>query len=245
MKKFLKMITAVIVVGATVLCSGCRAKYADESEITTYAQNLVKGETIECMGETEEHKFHFISKDRTLEFDVWSEAGTVNIDGANFGYTGDYNMYNDYLKNVNLYYEERVYRLLQKYGFDNYRKCEDYYSLRVMKFSLPEIMSQKQKENFNTFLAELKAIVKEERERHTANIYSQYTAMYNIEVWYKTSQGDYLRTVGLNNSDYTTDILPDDVVYKIENMHKSNMVVQNIITPLRDGILIEVEKEKN
>ncbi len=243
MSKFFRIITVIIVAGMTVLCSGCRPKYATENDVKTYAQNIVKGENIECVGEAEQHKFHFISKDRNLEFDVWSEAGTINIDGANFGYTGDYHINNDYLKNVNLYYEKRVYTLLKKYGFDNYRKSDDYYSLRILEFSLPEIMSMKEKENFDEFLAELKKIVIEENNKHTENIYNEYSAMYNVEVWYKTPQGDYLRTLGLNNNNYSTDILPDDTVYKLEDIPKSNMVVQNIIRPLRDGILIEFSSE--
>ena len=244
MKKFFRRITAATIGIAMLLCSGCSAKYANEDEVITYAQEITKGESVECTGETEEHTYHFVSKERDLSFDVWSEAGTINIDGANFGYTGDYHMYNDYTKNVNLYYEQRVFDLLKKYGLDNYRKSSDYYSLQHLKFSLPEVMSRKQKDNFNEFLAELKKIVIEEDEKHTGNIYGDYSAMYTVEVWYKTSQNDYLRTLGLNNSNYGTDIFPDDTVYKIENIQKSNMVVQNIITPLRDGILIEVDKEK-
>ena len=243
-KRWSKTIFVLSLIVMILFISSCRAKYADDSEIKKYAENLVKGENIECMGETEKHRFQFTSKDRNLTFEVWSSAGTVNIDGANFGYTGDYHMHSDYRENVNLYYEAKVYELLEHYGFNDYRKSEEYYSLRHLKFSLPEVMSVKQKENFDEFLAELKKIVIEEREKHTEDIYDEYTTMYTIEVWYKTPQGDYLRTLGLNDSDYCTDILPDDTVYRLEDIQKSNMVVQNIITPLRDGILVEVQQTK-
>ncbi len=239
MKKIVRKLLFVGIIGLTVLLTSCRPKYADNSEINKYATNLVKGENIECVGETEKHKFHFQSKDRELAFDVWSSAGTINIDGANFGYTGDYHMHNNYRENVNLYYEKRVYDLLAHYGFTDYRKSENYYSVQHLEFSLPEVMNEKQKNNFDEFLAELKKIVLEEREKHTEDIYDEYTTMYTVEVWYKTPQGDYLRTLGLNASDYCTDILPDDTVYKLENIEKSNMVVQNILPPLRNGVLIE------
>lgn len=235
--------------GASLLCAavmavstaGCLPRYAGKKEIIQFAEDYVQGESIVCDGvsDTDKHCYLFHSEERDLSFQVWTAAHTISIDGADFGYTGDYGIYTDYPDALRRYYSDRIYDKMAACGYTDYTTSSTFQAPYHFTFSIENYVSA-DLDTLNDFFAELNTITREERACHGGEL-PRGNALYNIEVVYHSGSA-YYRTAGLNRSDYTTDILGDDTDYDVRHFHLYDMTyaMGNVIPDTQDGILIYV-----
>ncbi|MBQ3920100.1 MAG: hypothetical protein II695_10520 [Oscillospiraceae bacterium] len=102
-------------------------KYASEKEISEYLSAHI-AEPIEYVETSAEDKHSYIYRamDRDFTFRVWSNAeAAANIDGANFGYSGEYSINTDYDEHSCGYYSERIAELADSCGFEITDTCDN------------------------------------------------------------------------------------------------------------------------
>lgn len=236
-----------VMLAFTILLTSCSAKYASKNEVIKYAESCAKGEKITIDEEVEKHRYSFHSEDRDLSFEVWSTADTIDIDGTNFGYTGDYTLGSDYSEKVNEYYETRVYELLKSHGFTDYEKSKKYTSLKNFSICVTDMHTNADIQELNSFLGELQDIANEESEFHDEDFFKD-NAMYNYELAWQWG-GYYIRTIGTNRHDYSSDIFPGNDKFNVKDLQETNQNMANVTPPNYDGILLYVpprsDKDKN
>lgn len=249
--------------------TGCFPKYAPESEVKEYAQKTAH-EEIELVGKVdgEDHTWKFRSKDRDLEFEVWTDANSISIDGSDFGYTGTYSIQDNYWKKVNMYYNDTMTELLRKHKFlgedetmfdysndrDDLMCCykensnpypgeENYEYCREFTFVFQNNTYDWDCRYVDAFLEDVrKEIIQKEYETTGIELDIRY------EVYLKDTFGDkvvYYRTSGTNN-DYTSSIKRDEEV----NIHDTVIPYNdggwsNVTSAVYYGLLIEVKENNN
>ncbi len=214
--------------------TACTEKHATKEQIIEHAENVADGEEVELMEETEENVYTFSSKERVLTFEVRSVASTLNIDGSNFGYTGDFYIIDNYADRVALYYEDEVLSLMEQYGFTDVRKSEQYNAPKHFLFCISRDYTSADLDRINAFLKGLQTITEAEMAYHSGEDFSLYT----YEVVWQVGEAEYIRTSSLAGTDYTSVLYADGSTIDIRDLPQTNMRIANVIPPVRDGMLI-------
>lgn len=214
--------------------NACTEKHATKEQIIEHAETVADGEEIELVEETEENVYAFASKERELTFEVRSVASTLNIDGSNFGYTGNFYITDNYADSVALYYEEEVLALMEQYGLTDVRKSEQYTAPKHFLFCISRDYTSADLDRINAFLEGLQAITQAETAYHPEETISLYT----YEVVWQIGDAEYIRTSSLAGTGYTSVLYADGTTIDIRHLPQTNMRIANVIPPVRDGMLI-------
>lgn len=235
--------------------TSCSPKYAKEKEVVSYVMENVP-EEVELVGkvEGEDHKWTFRCTNRDIVFTARTTADTVNIDGANFGYTGKYHIGMDYQDKVYSYYNDIMTDIMRKHRFlaenetiFSYEKESD----DLMRSYLSNSHTFGYCKEFNIVLNNntydwdyryVDAFLDDVRKEIVQKEYDTTGTILDIryEVYLKIDDDHYQRTGG-TNSNYTSSIIPDEEVHIRDTIRLTNMMLSNVIPPVNNGMLIEIE----
>lgn len=275
MRQFSMLLASAVCLAAMTGCGcGYVPKYASESEIKEYAKKTAH-EEIELIGtvdwgnfgtvDGEDSIWKFRSKERDLEFEVWTDANSVNID---FGYTGTYLIQDNYWKKVNMYYNDTMTELLKKHKFlgedetmfnysndrDDLMCCykensypypgeENYEYCGKFTFVFQNNTYDRDYRYVDAFLEDVrKEIVQKEYETTGIELDIRY------EVYLKDTFGDKTVYYGMRgtNNDYTSSIKRNEEVNIHDTVKPCNNGGWENVGPAIDyGLLIEVKENKN
>lgn len=234
-----KVVTGVLCLSFLVGIGGCAKPKAPKKEDVVENVKGMIPEDVELVSQ-EGDKYIFKSTVRDLTFEVEPNAESVNIDGANFGYTGKYNYRNNYTESVYALYRERIEKLIADHGFeiseqsDPDMACIDSFTIAAYNW-----LSEDEIDNINDFCKELRELTKEEAQYHDGTYEFTFEVKFLwIDVW--SGKVSYIRTVG--NNDYSNKIGPDitDEEIDVRNLEMSNQTLSNVIPPVNNGVLIEI-----
>ena len=234
-----KTISLLVMLTAAVL-SSCAPKYASEKEVVEYARRAADKEQIELVEQTDEHRYRFRSKDRDLYFEAWTTANETWIDGASFGYTGDYSINSDYTASVLRYNDNRVKELLDKYGFEEAERSYSFECYESFTFVIKNSQVPEDIDLVNGFLNDLRLITEEEQKYHSEPL-GPYKGTYIYTVLYQVDEEVFQRTIG--NYNYSGYIVPGEEIDIRKDLDYSNNFLRNAVSPVRNGILIYVESD--
>lgn len=223
----------LILILCVLFVTACTEKHATKEQIMEHAETVAGGEEVELIEETEDNVYLFTSKERELTFEVRSIAGKRNIDGSDFGYTGDFYITDNYADSVALYYEPEVLALMEQCGLTDVRKSENYTAPKHFLFCISRDYTSDDLHRINAFLEGLQAITQAETAYHSGETGSLYT----YEVVWQIGENEFIRTTNLNGSSYKSTLYADGDI-DIRDLPESNMRIANVIPPLRDGFLI-------
>ena len=234
-RKIVRMLLVfTVIIGLAGTATACSPKYASLDQIKKYISENTDGESVEYVKKLEKHRYLFKSKKRNMEFEAWTGASELFVDGTNLGYTGDYFIATNYEEKTHTYYNKKIKELLAKYEFENCVYSDDFKCYKKFKFCLTYNSTAEDIERVNNFLNELQTIVDDEDKLHDGD----YSAgFFNYEVvWDHINY--FERTTG--NSNYSQDMNPGDESHDILTLNRTEMYLSNIIAPVYDGVLIYV-----
>ncbi len=234
-----KMIAASALLILVLAATACTPSHASKTQIAEHAAEVAKGEKVKLVEELDDDRYLFSSDERELQFEVWSTADTIIIDGADFGYTGEFTIRDNYEDMVSLCYEAEVLGLMQKYGFDSCERSEQYTAAREFRFCMTREYTSGDIDRVNAFLSELQGIMEREKLYHRDGGYDSIS-MYSFEVLWQSGESEYIRTSGINTSMYYTELYADGSSIDIRDLTWTDMRQANVIPPVRDGYLIYV-----
>ena len=238
-----KILSELLFILIMICINGChlsKPKPPKEADVTEKVHEMFD-EDIRLVEKVDDETYIFASNVRDLEFEVNLHAGTVNIDGSDFGYTGNYRYHNDYRDKVYAFYRDRIEQIMEDHGFkasaqsDPDMPCIDSFTIAAYNW-----LSDKDIANINDFLKDLRDLSKEEAQYHNKDydFYFDITFLW-IDVW--GGKKEYIRTVG--NSDYSNKIGPKttDDELDVRKLGMSSQRLANVIPPVYNGVLIELE----
>ena len=234
-----KIFTGVLCLSVMVGVVGCvKPKEPTEEDVVKKIEEMIP-EKIELVSH-EDDKYVFKSKVRDLTFEVEPHASTLNIDGADFGYTGDYSYGNTYTESVYAFYRERVEKIIADHGFEISAQSDpDMVCINSFTIAAYNWLSEDEIDNINDFCKDLRELTKEEAQYHD----DPYDFTFEVEfLWIDVWGGkaSYIRTAG--NYNYSNKIGPDitDEEIDVRNLRMTNMNLSNVIPPVYNGVLIEI-----
>lgn len=243
-KRILKVCVCVFVMIGICGCHLSKPKPPKEKEVVEKVREMIN-EDIRLVEKVDDETYIFASNVRDLDFEINLHAGTVNIDGSDFGYTGDYNYRNNYRDQVYAFYLGRVRQLMEKHGFtasaqsDPDMPCIDSFTIAAYNW-----LETGEIENINDFQKDLRDLSKEEAQYHKGDYDFDFTITFLwIDVW--GGRKEYIRTAG--NYNYSNKIGPDttDEELDVRNLRMTSNRLGNVIPPLYNGVLIELEGNIN
>ena len=256
------VILAGIVCISAVLMTACVPKYAKESDVVEYVKANVP-EEVELVGETEgkEHTWTFQCVNRDMTFTASTAADSISIDGSFFGYTGDYTIGCNYKRQLYAYYNDTMNDILRRnnilgddetiFDYDASRKdlLRKQISTSDSEFDYCDrfvIVLDNNTYDWDckyasAFLEDIrKEIVLKEYERTGQTL--EYK--YEIQLRHEDNSGvAYQRCVG-TNSDYSSSIEPDREVDVHSTVSPCNQFCGNVISPVRNGMLIYLSERE-
>ena len=222
-------------------CHLSKPKPPKEKEVVKKVREMIN-EDIRLIDKVDDEKYIFASNKRDLDFEVNLHASTINIDGADFGYTGDYNFWNNYRYQVYAFYRDRIEQLMVDHGFtvsaqsDPDMPCIDSFTIAAYNW-----LEDKEIENINAFLKDLRDLSKEEAQYHNGDYEFDFEITFLwIDEW--GGRKEYIRTSG--NYNYSSKIGPQTTNEELDvrNLGVTSKRLGNVIPPVYNGVLIELEE---
>ncbi len=239
-KRIIAVWLCITVITGICGCHLSKPKPPKEKVVVEKVHEMIN-EDIRLVEKVDDENYIFASNVRDLEFELNLHAETVNIDGSDFGYTGDYSYRNNYREQVYAFYRERIEQLMKEHGFtasaqsDPDMPCIDSFTIAAYNW-----LETAEIENINDFLKDLRDLSKEDAQYHNGDYDFDFQITFLwIDVW--GGRKEYIRTAG--NYSYSNKIGPGttDEELDVRNLRVTSNRLGNVIPPLYNGILIELE----
>ena len=228
----------------------CTEKRASENEIAEYVkEHIPESVTLVEKSTSEKNKidvvYHYKCNNRDLSFDVWSNSGTINIDGSFFGYTGDYNIVTDYADKCYAYYNDTMLNLLKKHGFlkenesfENLNHSNTFDYCKDFRFVFDNSTYDFDSKYVDAFLNDVRTEIMQKEYETTGQ-----ELQFSYEIYLKIDENYYQRTAGPEN--YEVDMDKDMEVHIHDDVKPHSMMQSNVISPVYNGVLIDLSERKD
>lgn len=221
---------------AVLLLTGCGEQLATADQMKEFAVKSAHGEEVELVEEISERRLHFRTKERGVEFDVWTFGSEVQIDGSHVYYTDDYAIAADYEDGVYNLYRKEIEELIEDCELKTVVYSPQFDRLSEFTIAVDENASEEQLDKISTFLGGLRDIAEREAKAHTDGFGITFvvSVLWHGEDGYVATKGDssFAQSIKAGTPDERLDI---------RNYERSANRTDNATAPDRNGVLLEVK----
>lgn len=218
----------------SILMVGCGPTYATDEQMKEYAATVTHGEKAEFVEKIGERRLHY-KTERGVEFDVWTFDKDIQIDGSHVCYTDEYGIADDYDDGVYNLYKEEIERLMEGCGLNVKLYSPQFDCLSAFTLVVDESVLQEQAGKIDTFLTGLRDIAKREAALHSDG----YSVKFPCEVKLHAEDG-YYNTKSAEGWTLTITASTPDAYLDIRKWVRSDTRSENVVSPDRNGVLVEV-----
>lgn len=219
----------------SVLMVGCGPKYATDDQMMEFAAAATHGEKAEFAGKIGERRLHF-KTERGVEFDVWTFDKDIQIDGTHVCYTDEYGIADDYDDGVYNLYKPEIEKLMADCGFRVVVYSPQFDCLSSFTLAVDESVSQEQTEKITAFLTGLRDIAKREATMHSDGFFVKFP----VEVKWHAADGSYYNAKSAEGWTLNIAASTSDAQLDIRRWERSTVRSENVVSPDRNGVLLEV-----
>ena len=221
---------------AAMMLTGCGEHLASAERMKNYAERSVSGETVEFVEEISERRLHFRTKERGVEFDVWTFGKDVQVDGEHVWYSSDYGIACNYEDGVYNLYRKEIEELMEDCELKPVVYSPQFDRLSEFTLAVDENASEEQLDKITTFLGGLRDIAEREAKVHTDGFGITFvvSVLWHGEDGYVAAKGD---------ASFAQNITADTPNERLDirNYERSSNRTDNATAPNRNGVLLEVK----
>lgn len=231
----------ILIVGllAALCLAGCGQSYADEGQMKAFAANSAHGETVEFVNAISERRLHFRTKERGVEFDVWTFEKEIMIDGSHVCYTDDYGIADNYEDGVYNYYKQEIESLIAAAGLQATVYSPQYDRLSAFTLAIDENIADEQANRIREFFAGLRDIAVREAKLHTDG----FGLKFPCSIVLHTEDGRYVELKAAGGGELVITAATTDAQMDFRNFARGDHFTENVTAPTRNGVLFEVRAQ--
>ena len=229
------LLVALLTSAVTV---GCGPQYATDDQMMEYAATVTHGEKAEFVEKIGDRRLHF-KTERGVEFDVWTFDKDIKIDGSHVCYTDEYGIADDYEDGVCNLYKAEIEKLIADCGFKIVVYSPQFDCLSAFTLAIDEPISEEQTDTVNAFLTGLRDIAKREAAAHSDG----FSVKFDCNAYWHGADGYY--KAGITGEGWNMSITAStpDASLDIRQWAHTNALSDNVVSPDRNGVLLEVAGE--